>query len=59
MDIVCVDAVSTAGCSKLASDGEAEEWKKRGDEQYIKWDCEDAIASWDKALEFKPDYHLA
>ena len=43
----------------LVSDGEAEEWKKRGDEQFMKGDFEEAIASFDKALEFKPDYHLA
>ncbi|MEG3976273.1 tetratricopeptide repeat protein, partial [Microcoleus sp. herbarium8] len=41
----------------LVSDGEAEEWKKRGDEQCMKGDFEDAIASYDKGLKFKPDYH--
>src|SRR6476661_3291995 len=43
----------------LSSDGEAEEWKKRGDEQCMKGDFEYAIASYDKALEFKSDLHEA
>ncbi len=43
----------------LVSDGEAEEWKKRGNEQYYERDFEEAIASYDKALEFKPDDHAA
>jgi tetratricopeptide (TPR) repeat protein len=43
----------------LSADGEAEEWKKRGNEQLMKGDFEGAIASWDKALEFKPDLHEA
>ena len=43
----------------LVSDGEAEEWKKRGDEQCMKGDFEDAIASYDKALELKPELHEA
>jgi Tetratricopeptide repeat. len=41
------------------TDGEAEEWKKRGNEQYDLGNFKRAIASFDKALEFKPDYHLA
>jgi len=40
-------------------DREAEEWKKRGKEQYNLRDFEGAIASLDKALEIKPDYHVA
>ncbi|MEG5063665.1 tetratricopeptide repeat protein, partial [Microcoleus sp. B3-A4] len=43
----------------LVSDREAEEWKKRGDEQFMKGDFEEAIASFDKALEIKPDDHEA
>jgi tetratricopeptide (TPR) repeat protein len=43
----------------LPTDGEAEEWKKRGNEQYDLGNFKRAIASFDKALEFKPDYHLA
>ena len=43
----------------LVSDREAEEWKKRGDEQYYERDFEEAIASYDKALEIKPDSHKA
>ena len=37
---------------------EAEEWKKRGNEQYMKGNFEGAIASLDKALEIKPGYHV-
>ena len=40
-------------------DREAEEWKKRGNEQYMKGNFEWAIAFWDKAIEIKPDYHVA
>lgn len=40
-------------------DGEAEEWKMRVIEQYYLGNFKRAIASFDKALEFKPDYHLA
>jgi tetratricopeptide (TPR) repeat protein len=40
-------------------DREAEDWKKRGNEQYNLGDFEAAIASLDKALEIKPDYHVA
>ena len=40
-------------------DRSAEAWKKRGNEQYNLGDFEGAIASWDKALEIKPDYHEA
>jgi tetratricopeptide (TPR) repeat protein len=40
-------------------DPEAEEWKKRGNEQYNLGDFEGAIASLDKALEFKPDNRVA
>jgi tetratricopeptide (TPR) repeat protein len=40
-------------------DREAKEWYDRGKEQYIKGDFEGAIASFDKALEIKPDYHEA
>jgi tetratricopeptide (TPR) repeat protein len=38
---------------------EAEAWKKRGKEQYNLGNFEGAIASLDKALEIKPDYHVA
>ena len=38
-------------------DGEAEKWKKRGNEQCALGDFEGAIASYDKALEIKPDYY--
>ena len=37
---------------------EAEEWKKRGNEQYMKGNFEGANASLEKALEIKPDYHV-
>ena len=40
-------------------DGEAEVWFYRGNEQYKRGDFKEAIASYDKALEFKPDYHYA
>jgi tetratricopeptide (TPR) repeat protein len=40
-------------------DREAQAWKKRGNEQYNLGDFEESIASYDKALEFKPDFHLA
>ncbi|MEZ2304039.1 MAG: tetratricopeptide repeat protein, partial [Microcoleus sp.] len=40
-------------------DGKAEEWKKRGNEQYNLGNFEGAIIYYDKALEFKPDYHQA
>jgi tetratricopeptide (TPR) repeat protein len=40
-------------------DGEAEKWKKRGNEQYNLGDFKGALNSYDKALEFKPDYHYA
>ncbi|MCC3502407.1 MAG: CHAT domain-containing protein [Microcoleus sp. PH2017_19_SFW_U_A] len=39
-------------------DGEAEKWKKRGTEQFMKGDFEGALNSCDKALEFKPDFHV-
>jgi tetratricopeptide (TPR) repeat protein len=38
-------------------DREAEAWCDRGNEQYDLGDFEGAIASYDKALEIKPDYH--
>ncbi|MEZ2240095.1 tetratricopeptide repeat protein, partial [Microcoleus sp.] len=37
-------------------DGEAEAWCDRGYEQYMKGDFEGGIVSFDKALEFKPNY---
>jgi len=40
-------------------DGEAEEWKMRVIEQYYLGNFKRAIASFDKALEIKPDDHLA
>ncbi len=40
-------------------DGEAEAWKKRGNEQLDEKDYEGAIASYDKALKIKPDYDVA
>jgi len=40
-------------------DREAKAWFDRGNEQYIKGDFEGATASYDKALEFKTDYHEA
>ena len=40
-------------------DREAEAWCHRAQEQYMKRDFEGAIASYDKALEFKPDYDAA
>jgi tetratricopeptide (TPR) repeat protein len=40
-------------------DRSAEAWCVRGLEQYDLGDSEGAIASLDKALEFKPDYHVA
>jgi tetratricopeptide (TPR) repeat protein len=40
-------------------DREAEAWCDRGNEQYNLGDFEGAIASLDKALEIKPDYHEA
>ncbi|WP_366664960.1 tetratricopeptide repeat protein [Microcoleus sp. bin48.metabat.b7b8b9.023] len=40
-------------------DGEAEAWKKRGDEKLDLGDFEGAIASYDKALEIKLDYNAA
>ncbi|WP_293125504.1 tetratricopeptide repeat protein [Microcoleus sp. bin38.metabat.b11b12b14.051] len=40
-------------------DGEAEVWKKLGDEQDDLGKYEEALAFYDKALEFKPDYHQA
>jgi len=40
-------------------DREAEAWCDRGYEQYNLGDFEGAIAFWDKALEFKPDYDVA
>ncbi|WP_293333344.1 CHAT domain-containing protein [Microcoleus sp. CAWBG58] len=36
-------------------DGEV--WYNRGNEQYMKGEFEEAIASYDKSLEIKPDYH--
>jgi len=40
-------------------DREAEAWCDRGNEEYNLGDFEGAIASLDKALEIKPDYHVA
>ncbi|MEG4409027.1 tetratricopeptide repeat protein [Microcoleus sp. MON2_D5] len=40
-------------------DGEAEKWKKRGNEQSDLGDFEGALKSYDKALEFKPDFYRA
>jgi tetratricopeptide (TPR) repeat protein len=40
-------------------EGEAEAWVDRGNEQYMGGDFEGAIASYDKAVEIKPDYHDA
>ena len=40
-------------------DREAEAWCDRGNEQYMKGDFEGARSSLDKALEIKPDYHVA
>jgi len=40
-------------------DREAEAWCDRGNEQYNLGDFEGAIASYDKALEIKPDFHGA
>ena len=40
-------------------DGEAEKWKKRGNEQSNLGDFERAIISYDKALKIQPDYHKA
>jgi CHAT domain-containing protein/tetratricopeptide (TPR) repeat protein len=40
-------------------DRAAEAWWDRGNEQYNLGDFEGAIASLDKALEIKPDYHVA
>jgi len=40
-------------------DREAEAWCDRGNKQYNLGDFEGAIASLDKALEIKPDYHVA
>ncbi|MEG3863943.1 tetratricopeptide repeat protein, partial [Microcoleus sp. herbarium12] len=40
-------------------DGEAEAWCDRGNQQLMKGDFEGALKSYDKALEFKPDYDLA
>ncbi len=39
--------------------GEAEVWFDRGVEQFETGDFEQAIESFDKAVEFKPDYHEA
>ncbi|WP_449419612.1 tetratricopeptide repeat protein [Phormidium nigroviride] len=36
---------------------EAKEWFARGKEQFERGDFDDAIASWDKAIEIKPDLH--
>lgn len=38
---------------------DAKTWLDRGNEQYERGDFEGAIASLDKAIEFKPDYHQA
>ncbi|MEG4282182.1 tetratricopeptide repeat protein, partial [Microcoleus sp. A006_D1] len=40
-------------------DGEAEVWRKRGNEQFKLGNFEEAIASYEKALEVKPDYDVA
>jgi len=40
-------------------DREAEAWCDQGNEQYNLGDFKGAIASLDKALEIKPDYHVA
>ncbi len=40
-------------------DGEAEVWKKRGNEQLNLRDFEGALNSYEKALEIKPDFHEA
>ena len=40
-------------------DGEAEVWKKRGNEQLDLRDFEGALNSYEKALKFKPDLHEA
>ncbi|MCY7385717.1 MAG: tetratricopeptide repeat protein [Microcoleus sp. CAN_BIN18] len=47
------------GEGKGEVDGEAEVWKKRGDEQFELGNFEEAIVSYDKALEIKPDKHEA
>ncbi|WP_414586481.1 CHAT domain-containing protein [Scytonema sp. PCC 10023] len=38
-------------------EGEAEAWFDRGNEQFMAGDFAGAIASYDKAVEFKPGYH--
>ncbi|MGI2902315.1 tetratricopeptide repeat protein [Tolypothrix sp. VBCCA 56010] len=45
--------------AKGGEEGEAEAWFERGEEQYYGGDFLGAIASFDKAIEIKPDYHEA
>jgi tetratricopeptide (TPR) repeat protein len=38
---------------------DAEFWFEQGNQKYMNWDLIGAIASYDKALEIKPDFHEA
>ncbi|NMF64338.1 tetratricopeptide repeat protein [Brasilonema octagenarum] len=48
-----------AKSAEAREEGEAEAWFDRGNEQFDAGDFEGAIASYDKAVEFKLDYHEA
>lgn len=39
--------------------GEADVWFYKGNEQYLREDFEDALASYDQTIKFKPDFHEA
>jgi tetratricopeptide (TPR) repeat protein len=56
---ILVEFSLASGEGDEVGDREAEAWKKRGKEQYNLGNFEGAIASLDKALEIKPDYHVA
>lgn len=51
------DTEDTEGNEEVDRDAEA--WLKQGNDQYERGEFEEAIASYDKAIEFKPDNHEA
>ena len=53
------DVVIPSASEEIAEVGEAETWFNRGYEQAMAGNFETALASWDKAVYFKPDYHDA
>ncbi len=53
------DVVIPSASEEIEEVREAETWLNRGYEQYMAGNFEEAVASYDKALQFKPDYHYA